>query len=259
MKNTEYIKAKFIEALRAAGYESEVWLNGNRGDHLIFFRKVVRGFIFCPILSLTKKRFSDERLCNFKTFIDLEFESEIRKDNFPYKESIINPSGPIVFSDIISIKAINPSISKYLVASKWFHSSYFYNFGRNLADAKKFTEEILPLLIDCLLLVESKFDFPKPLDMMSVDILIKRREAESKRDPTRPPEEPNASHLWNGFFLGSPEQVASMMISFNRKIGDLTQIAIYEDFLHTEKPATEQIVYSNKYYRRKTGKDFLMH
>lgn len=211
----------------------------------------MRGFIFCPILSLTKERFSNERWCNFRTFIDLEFESEIRKDKYAFQGSEINPSGPIMFGNLLTIKAIDHNISKEISSSKWFSHSNTYTIGNTMLEAKEFIAEILPLLMNSLKCAESKFDFPKPLDMMSVNILIERRDAASKRDPTIPPEQPNSSHLWKGFCLGSSEQVASMMVSFSRKIGDLAQVATYDDFLHSEKPAIEQIVYTSEYYRRK--------
>lgn len=244
MKNTEYIKAEFIKALKGAGYESEVWLNGNRGWHVVFFRKIVRGFIFCPILSLTKKRFSNERLCSFRTFIDLEFESEIRKDKYAYQGSKINPSGPIMFGDVLTIQAVDPNISKNISSSKWFSHIDSYTFGKTMLEAKEFIAEILPLLMNSLNCAESKFDFPKPLDFLTLDLLEEHRAGAWARVPGTRPKPPTIDDLWNGLYIGSPEQVAMMMISFNKKIGNLDEIEPLEQFLKVEPPITPQIVYA---------------
>ena len=241
MKNIEYIKAEFLKTLKGAGYESEVWLNGNRGWHVVFFRKIVRGFIFCPILSLSKKRFSNERWCSFKTFIDLKFESETRKDKHAFQGSKINPSGPIMFGDILTIEAVDLNISKEISSSKWFSHNDTFTIGNTMREAKEFIAEILPLLMNSLECAESKFDFPKPLDLLTLDFLEECRANIWSRASEVRPKPPSADDLWNGLAIGPPEQVAMMMVSFNKKFGNLDEVGSLEQFLKVEPPLTPQI------------------
>lgn len=218
----KHIKEQFTERISAVGYE-RVASSALRGYETLTFKKIVSEYLFFVYLYFQPPtgKLGEGKLFGVSISIDLLEGFSLRNpqvqkgDDF---ESLCCPFSIQSFFqwDKIDLELANRQrANPYSVREKW-------SIGANLCETKAICNDVLDFPLQWIKKYEELFQFPSPLDLITIQSLYDARDSEVCTD------------LLQG--IGAqPEKLAQVLLYFYKKSEDHGMISSLQEFLHGQK------------------------